>query len=83
MMSYFPIFTLCQAFSPSWLPPGKSFFYSSFQSPSEAEFFANPSLVRPTLTLVVESKSHHVFLFYLKVRSEAGCAKHEKYDHIQ
>ena len=34
----------------------------------ESEFFSNPSSLRPTLTLVVESKSHHVFLFYLKVR---------------
>ena len=32
----------------------------------ESEFFSNPASLRPTLTLVVESKSHHVFLFYLK-----------------
>ena len=40
---------------------------SSSSSRGEAEFFSNPSSLRPTLTLVVESKSHHVFLFYLKV----------------
>jgi hypothetical protein len=43
--------------------------FSSPKSPAtdeEAEFFSNPSFLRPTLTLVVESKSHHVFLFYLK-----------------
>ncbi len=34
--------------------------------PEDLEFFSNPSFLRPTLTLVVESKSHHVFLFYLK-----------------
>ena len=41
---------------------------SSPSSRAALEFFSNPSSLRPTLTLVVESKSHHVFLFYLKVK---------------